>query len=185
MKKAIISIVMLILLIMVYTNVMSALGSISNVLNGITNPLQDQDKLVKTINGGRSNISQLNPAGNQTDVENLERTQLLESGVYTVDQINETVIKEVLDPTDWYVGNTALSSDYAYSVYNDTLKVVENSTETSKSIIEKFLGIFKIGTDNNETQNGLGQLLEDALEKVQNITKSTENYLDSIFGDDQ
>ncbi len=38
MKKAIISIVMLILLIMVYTNVMSALGSISNVLNGITNP---------------------------------------------------------------------------------------------------------------------------------------------------
>ncbi|WP_054841567.1 hypothetical protein [Thermococcus peptonophilus] len=105
--------------------------------------------------------------------------------MYTVDQINETVIKEVLDPTDWYVGNTALSSDYAYSVYNDTLKVVENSTETSKSIIEKFLGIFKIGTDNNETQNGLGQLLEDALEKVQNITKSTENYLDSIFGDDQ
>lgn len=38
MKRAIISIVMLILLIMVYTNVMSALGSISNVLNGITDP---------------------------------------------------------------------------------------------------------------------------------------------------
>lgn len=54
MKRAIISIVMLILLIMVYTNVMSALGSISNVLNGITDPLQDPDKLVNGINVGKT-----------------------------------------------------------------------------------------------------------------------------------
>ncbi|WCN27237.1 hypothetical protein [Thermococcus kodakarensis] len=169
---------------MVYTNVMSALGSISNVLNGITDPLQDPDKLVNGINVGKNNMPQLNPAGNQ--IEYLaENTPLPGSGVYTVDQMNESLLREVLDPTDWYVGNTSLSSDYAYRVYNDTLKVVKNSTETSKSIIEKFLGVFKIGTDNNETQNGLGQLLEDALEKVQNITESTEDYINSVFGDKQ
>ncbi|MBP1912456.1 hypothetical protein [Thermococcus stetteri] len=114
----------------------------------------------------------------------MENSQLPESGVYTVDQVNKTLIKEVLDPTDWYVGNTSLSSDYAYRVYNDTLKIVENSTKTSESIIEKFLGIFKISTDNNETQNGVEQLLDSAMEKVQNITKSTEDYLSSIFSGD-
>jgi len=173
MKKAIMFIVMFILMAVVFSGIMASISSVAKSLSNLNKNMPSVDaKGIPESTGGLKvkNISM--------DFENPVRSQL-SGGVYNTSQLNSTAVQDILDTTKWYVGNTSLSSDYAFKVYNDTLKVVENSTETSKSIIEKFLGIF--GKTENSQSKDLSETLSKTLEKAQNITKSVENMLSNVL----
>ena len=96
----------------------------------------------------------------------------LKGGVYNLSQFNDTLKKDILDPSKWYIGNTSLSSKYAFGVYNDTLKAVENATKTSESILQKFLGLFGDSSKNSS-------LVESTLESVERFLNSTTKFLKS------
>ncbi|QDA31195.1 hypothetical protein FH039_05715 [Thermococcus indicus] len=58
---------------------------------------------------------------------------------------------------------------------NDTLKVVRNSTETSKGIIEKFFAIF--GEHGGQNGEELSRTLEETFQRAQNLTRTVEDML--------
>ncbi len=91
----------------------------------------------------------------------------LKGGIYNMSQLNESLKRDILDPSKWYVGNTSLNSRYALEVYNDTLRTVENATETSESILQKFLGLFG---DSSKNSSVVGSAL-DSIERFLNSTK--------------
>ncbi|ASJ16377.1 hypothetical protein A3L04_04460 [Thermococcus chitonophagus] len=88
----------------------------------------------------------------------------LTRGVYNVSGIDESLRKKLLDPTEWYVTNTTLSYEYAEEMYNETLEIVKNSTEQSKSIIYRFLEIFP----NTER---IKEKVDEIMNKLENLTK--------------
>ncbi|WP_457753165.1 hypothetical protein [Thermococcus sp.] len=81
------------------------------------------------------------PYINITQVVNIKEhpSVNIKSGKYNLSEIDDSLKNELLNPADRYIGNTSLSQEYAIKVYNDTLKIVENATATSSSILKKFL----------------------------------------------
>ncbi|WP_056933752.1 hypothetical protein [Thermococcus barophilus] len=102
----------------------------------------------------------------------------LSQGEYNLSEISKDLKDELLDPTDWYVGNTSLSLKYAIEVYTDTMNIVENATKTSESIIRKFLGLLS----NEKTDiTTVEKLLNETMEYVyslKNMLKEGMNKLD-------
>ncbi|AMM54556.1 hypothetical protein [Pyrococcus kukulkanii] len=136
------------------------LGGMFSITQNLTNKASEVTKISERANKIQLNISQQNYTMQENGGLNLTR------GVYNVTAIDEDLKKKLLDPTQWYVTNTSLSYEYAQKMYNETLKIVENSTKQSKSIIEKFLGIFR-ENESREIKNTLDKLIE----RVENMTK--------------
>ena len=136
------------------------LGGMFSITQNLTNKASEATKISERVNKIQLNISQQNYTMQENEGLNLTR------GVYNVTAIDEDLKKKLLDPTQWYVTNTSLSYEYAQKMYNETLKIVENSTKQSESIIERFLGIFR-GNESREIKNTLDKLIE----RVENVTK--------------
>ncbi|MFA4645947.1 hypothetical protein P8X24_01520 [Pyrococcus kukulkanii] len=136
------------------------LGGMFSITQNLTNKASEVTKISERVNKIQLNISQQNYTMQENGGLNLTR------GVYNVTAIDEDLKKKLLDPTQWYVTNTSLSYEYAQKIYNETLKIVENSTKQSESIIERFLGIFR-GNESREIKNTLDKLIE----RVENVTK--------------
>ncbi len=100
----------------------------------------------------------------------------LQSGVYNLSQLNGSLKNDILNPSKWYVGNTSLSPEYAFKVYKDTLKVVKNATETSNSIIDRFLGLF--GGD-----SGNSSVLGDAMNSVEKFLEGAKKLIEKTEGE--
>jgi len=95
----------------------------------------------------------------------------LTGGVYNVSDLN---VSGLLDPTQWYVGNNALSMNYAQRVYNDTLNIVENSTQKSETILDRFLGVFHNLFGDNSS---LSRLLNSTVSEFEKIGDSLKHAL--------
>ncbi|AEC51115.1 hypothetical protein PNA2_0197 [Pyrococcus sp. NA2] len=85
----------------------------------------------------------------------------IQKGVYNITELDNETIKELLDPTKWYIGNTAFSFEYANRTYQEIIEVVENSTNKSMSIIQKFLGVFR--------DNGIREIIANITEKAKKL----------------
>ncbi|GAB6135584.1 hypothetical protein [Thermococcus prieurii] len=164
MKKVVWIIAFVLILGWVYGGLMSTISSFtSTVSKNLNSP--DSVKVQRMVSNSTNDVLYKPPVleGNSTNRIGLQ------NGVYNLSTLNGSTTKELLDPTKWYVGNSSLSMDYATKVYNDTMKVVQNATKESQSILERFLGIFRtFGSD----KGGISHMIEETLEKAKNLTKS-------------
>ncbi|WP_148882412.1 hypothetical protein [Thermococcus aciditolerans] len=169
MRKVVTIIIMFILMAMVHSGILSSLGSLSKTLEGLNGEVPFT--WTSPAEGAKTpgpRVPEYNQSAGGMGIS-------LEGGVYNASDLNSSMIRELLDTTDWYVGNSSLSSKYALRVYNDTLKVVRNSTETSKAIIEKFFAIF--GEHGGQNGEELSRTLEETFQRAQNLTRTVEDML--------
>lgn len=171
MKRVIIVIIMFTLLINILSGAIRSISLVQMNLDDLSDDIQAKD--LKSIPFAKEK--------NIDDVSmNFEDSTSpgLRSGVYNTTELNSTVVEDILDTTKWYVGNTSLTSEYAFKVYNDTLQAVENATETSKSIIDRFFGIFKqVGDDQTD---GLVDMFSKILGEAKNLTKSVREMIGDV-----
>ncbi|AFK23081.1 hypothetical protein [Pyrococcus sp. ST04] len=162
MKKVIFMLIMLIIGAMFLGNIMNIVPKTLQNINTLKT-----SEIIKKSSSNMLNLTASEKLAN-ISIENKIGGIPLQKGVYNVSQINEELREKLLNPSEWYVTNTSLSYEYAEKLYNETLKIVENSTEQSKSILQKFLGIF--GKNKNETSKLKG-IIEEIIEKAENLTK--------------